>query len=282
MPLDLLALGSAATGLGSLASGFLGAKSSKKSLKEARRQFNAQMDESIQRRVADAKAAGVHPLFALGASVGASPTTIAGQSNTGSMVGESIAEAGRAVSNYAQGKGLQRVQQAQIRSAEANATRDEAEAQLALARAKKLEQDLGSQGRDALSAPEAEGLVTFPLPNTTTLDPPVPIVTNKGKRQVSGERQLMATPTKNIYKLPFGFELHTEAGFSPGEALEQHYGDIGSAPWQVLMLIEDSLKGRVRNPRLERWLKENGSAGRRWMERELWKIETRFNAKRRK
>ena len=40
----------------------------------AREQFDAQMDESIQRRIADAEKAGIHPLFAMGASVGAAPT----------------------------------------------------------------------------------------------------------------------------------------------------------------------------------------------------------------
>lgn len=280
MPLDLLGLGAAASGIGSIAGGLLGASSAKKSQKEAKRQFNLQLNESVQRRVADAKAAGIHPLFALGASVGASPTMHAGQSDTGSMVGEAISGAGRAATNYAQAKGLSAVQAAQIRSAEANATRDEAEAQLALSRSKRLEQDMTSRGHDSLSYPEKEGLVTFPLPNQDPIG--VPIVTPKGKRQVAGERQLAATPTDNIYKLPFGFRLRTAGKYSSMEALEQHYGDVGSAPWQVAAFIQDSLEGRISNPKLEAWLKKAGSAGRRWFEKELWKIEVRMNQKRRK
>jgi hypothetical protein len=50
----------------------------KQAMADARDQFRMQMDESIQRRVADAQQAGIHPLFALGASVGASPTISAG------------------------------------------------------------------------------------------------------------------------------------------------------------------------------------------------------------
>ena len=43
-------------------------------------QFDSTMDESIQRRVKDAMKAGVHPLFALGAGQGASPTITTGAS----------------------------------------------------------------------------------------------------------------------------------------------------------------------------------------------------------
>ncbi len=62
-------------------------------------QFRDLQQKSIQHRVADAKAAGVHPLFALGASAsGASPAPfIPGQFESGSAVGEGISAAGRAV-----------------------------------------------------------------------------------------------------------------------------------------------------------------------------------------
>ena len=48
----------------------LGSLTGSKGRKAATDQFNAQMDTSIQRRVVDAKKAGIHPLFALGGSVG--------------------------------------------------------------------------------------------------------------------------------------------------------------------------------------------------------------------
>lgn len=47
-------------------------------MKQAQHQFDQQMDMSVTRRVRDAVNAGVHPLFALGASVGASPTIASG------------------------------------------------------------------------------------------------------------------------------------------------------------------------------------------------------------
>lgn len=45
---------------------------------EAKRQFNINTNEAIQRRVKDAQEAGIHPLFALGGSVGTSPTSAIG------------------------------------------------------------------------------------------------------------------------------------------------------------------------------------------------------------
>lgn len=147
----LLELGSAAAGIGGLMSAFGGSKSAKRSTREAKRQFNVQMNESIQRRVADARAAGIHPLYALGASVGASPTMSAGGSSTGGAVGEGIAEAGRAASGYAAAKLGREVASAQMLQARASAARDEAEAQLALSRAKRLEQDMTSRGHDGVA-----------------------------------------------------------------------------------------------------------------------------------
>lgn len=152
--MSLLGFGALASGVGALAGAAGSYSGGKKSRKLAEKQFNAQMDESIQRRVKDAQAAGVHPLFALGASVGASPTMHAGSSSTGGALGEGIAEAGRTAMRYAQNKSVAALQTAQIGAAQASATRDEAEAQLALSRAKQVEQNMMSRGRD--------GLQTFP------------------------------------------------------------------------------------------------------------------------
>lgn len=50
----------------------------------SQRQFDAQMDETIQRRVADSLKAGINPLFALGYTGGASPTIHAGGGSSAS------------------------------------------------------------------------------------------------------------------------------------------------------------------------------------------------------
>lgn len=69
----------------------------------ARQQFNAQMDESIQRRVADALKAGINPLAALGYSGGASPTFHTdGMSNSGSSLAAGISGAGSHINKMIQ------------------------------------------------------------------------------------------------------------------------------------------------------------------------------------
>lgn len=109
---------------------------------EQRRQFDVQMNSSIQRRVKDAQEAGIHPLFALGASVGASPTaSIGGQQPVhGSAVGKALS---------ALGTDLVRGEIAKRSSA---AKRDEAEAALLDAQRARLEQEVsGPRGRDGIS-----------------------------------------------------------------------------------------------------------------------------------
>ena len=67
----------------------------------------------IRTRVADATAAGLHPLYALGASGGApaggSPSFMLGQSQSGSYLGPGIAAAGRAIGRAVSRGGRQRI-----------------------------------------------------------------------------------------------------------------------------------------------------------------------------
>lgn len=119
----------------------------------AREQFDAQMDETVQRRVKDATAAGLHPLYALGASAGASPTAhISGQSASGTLIGEGIAQAGRQIQSA-----LDPVSRAQVRQLDASAGRDEAEAAYITSKTKRAEQE-------ALSGPVRTFPATEPSP----------------------------------------------------------------------------------------------------------------------
>lgn len=142
-PMTMLALGTAAAGA---ASSFSGQKMSNRQFKSAQRQsaeqFAAQMDQSIQRRVKDAELAGVHPLFALGASVGASPTT---------SINASPPDQGGPAN------ALNFLSQTMMRTSDAEAKRNEAEAALMDAERMRIQQDLQSRGRD--------GVRTFPLPD---------------------------------------------------------------------------------------------------------------------
>lgn len=98
----------------------------------AQAQFDAQMDQTLQRRVKDAQLAGIHPLFGLGASANVSPTLSAGgdSSSAGAPMANALGKAGGML-------------------AQASIAKTQAEAQLAAAQAARIRQDMDSQGRDA-------------------------------------------------------------------------------------------------------------------------------------
>lgn len=119
---------------GSLFGSSKASSSHKQSLAQAQEQFNAQMDQSVQRRVADAKKAGIHPLFALGASVGASPTLSAGGADPGGgILAGGIGKLSAAIMEATGQKKL-----------------NEAQAAYYSALAAKTEQDGAARGRDGV------------------------------------------------------------------------------------------------------------------------------------
>lgn len=129
-------------------------------------QFDSQMDESIQRRVADAKKAGIHPLYALGASSGASPTitTSGGAAPTGGSVSDSMRGIGEAIAR------------ATIKRDTADAKKSEAEAALADSKTATISQRLATQGRDGANItnyPSGGKVVTYPVPGNDFTDGPV-------------------------------------------------------------------------------------------------------------
>lgn len=77
--------------VGDLIGGHSASSEAHKNRKEARRQFDIQTNESVQRRVQDALKAGINPLTALGANVSSAPTIHAGGE---SGAGEYISRAG--------------------------------------------------------------------------------------------------------------------------------------------------------------------------------------------
>lgn len=145
MLMDLLSLGTDLLGLNQAK------KSDKRHLQlyrdqmaQAQRQFDQQMDHSVRRRIEDAKRAGVHPLFAMGASVGASPTLSSGQPPTGSAVGD-------AISQIADRLGQIDLNKANAERDRAAAKRDEAEAAYINSKRARMQNDLGARGRDGAS-----------------------------------------------------------------------------------------------------------------------------------
>lgn len=132
MSLELLSLGLNFMG------GLMGKKSQDRQnrlqMQQAQRQFDAQMDQSVQRRVKDAKAAGVHPLFALGASVGASPTISAQGESRGNPMQSALGAMATALNGLETNK--------------AQAARDHAQAALFDSERKRIEQSLVTEGSD--------------------------------------------------------------------------------------------------------------------------------------
>lgn len=132
----------------------------------------------IQNRVADAKKAGIHPLYALG-TPGAGASFSAGQAPTGSALGTGIARAGEAAASMLGRRKkdpLAALQadhlRAQIGATNAQGARDNAEALLASSRMKRLEQE-------ALVRPTTYGVGEKPStgPNERTVNTPFGSIT---------------------------------------------------------------------------------------------------------
>jgi hypothetical protein len=163
-----------------------------KQLAMAQSQFRQQMDHSIRRRVEDAKRAGVHPLFALGASVSASPT-LSAQQPTGSALGDALRGIGG------------RIASAQLDSTKSETERNEAEAAYFRALAAKTSQDFTSRGRDGASVVMPPGASTDPAAAVRSpevvygpaefFSPQVPVSKKPGV-------QAGTTPAHQDYKVP--------------------------------------------------------------------------------
>lgn len=187
MSLELLELGLNFMG------GLLGSSSQKSQqkaqMRQAQKQFDAQMDESVQRRVKDAKQAGVHPLFALGASVGASPTISAQGEQRGNPMQS-------ALTNMAKALGV-------VEQNRASAKRDEAEAALLDSERKRLEQEIsnGSRGLDSVDPPLPED-----KPGPPELGPSIitPNLVPAARPADPGTKAGPPAPTHTEYKTPDG------------------------------------------------------------------------------
>ncbi len=117
----------------------------------------AQDELFIQNRVRDAKAAGIHPLFALGASGGGGGYQVTGQSDSGSFLGEGIARAGQQIAQGMRKEkaGVRQAGQdeanltmaaAQIRNLNSRSAINEIEALAASSALKNAEQDVWNTG----------------------------------------------------------------------------------------------------------------------------------------
>ena len=128
---------------GSLAGGLLGSGLDAYYSREAREDDYAQQDRANQNRiswtVADAKRAGVHPLYALGA-----PSMSAGGNVSATNFTQGFGQAGAAIDNAVSARREAKAQAERdalaARESQARINASNADAALALAQAKKLEQ----------------------------------------------------------------------------------------------------------------------------------------------
>lgn len=142
----------------------------------AERAAHLERNRQIRLRVRDARLAGLHPLFALGASVNnqpASPTIVGGgQSDSGSLVGDALRETGQFISRYMSDREERergaRLMTLQERESAARVRESEANAKLAEVRASVAAQQANSR-RPPVSADTPDG--TMPSLRTRYRDP---------------------------------------------------------------------------------------------------------------
>lgn len=243
-------MGAAAISAGSsLLGGALSGKSSRKAAKQqnamAQAQFDSQMDESIQRRVADAKKAGIHPLYALGASSGASPT-ISGQAETGSGMGDAIAQAGGALAAGISGQANEKQRQIEYQQRLAlDAARVHSEVNRNNAEAFRHRMDpIMRMARDSMIARAAQGANSNQDGKPSRLE------------EMRAEHQARTTverePTNYAPLKLFGLDMPPSRVFSSGQAIEDALGEGGSlllAPALVGGMIGEWLYDKVKPSR---------------------------------
>lgn len=213
-------LGGAAISAGaSLLGGAMNRRSAKKANKQAQYQFDQQMDHSVSRRVADARRAGIHPLYALGASAGASPTIMAGQHASGSAISDAGAAIGSGLAAHSQGKQnmraaeLERIRLLELNAAQIEAQKASANADNALAMQRLSDMKRAEQATNYMrKAPSPDA-----IPESTLHD--------KGKQ--------------GSLTHPYGGELRQRGKRSWADDWSARYGEPGEWIGGILGLLQD-------------------------------------------
>lgn len=206
----------------SAVAGLVGGKADRDQSDKAARRYIEADKTKIQTATKDAKAAGLHPLFALGAAGISGPSAIIGQSTSGSSRGDAIRGAAKIGTSYM--KSIEPPTDAQTQSKEMNAVLLE-NAKVNLAKNKldfmemqsqssinsRLNQAGDAQGRDKIFIP----------PNTdqsrVEVKKPEKIIHKKGDKGTSAA----TNPLFSKYDTGFGFPiwtLYSQEG--PAEGLE--------------------------------------------------------------
>lgn len=218
---SLAAVGSFLGGLGSVmgsrgSGNAEAARQFDKSYKHARDQFT----QGIRYRVKDARLAGIHPLFALGASPagGQVVPTVMGQHPSGSAVGSALTALGEGARSLAQGRLASRAASLAERQADASINRDNAQAMYYASLAKKTELEAQS------------GAKTYPYPTGPSRSPLVqrePLRIGPNVRKVQGRVERVAGGPWRI----------SNPGL--GARLEEDYGEFGGLFAVLPSMISD-------------------------------------------
>lgn len=135
-------------GIADIVGGFFD-RSQERDLRLSDRAFIREREDSrFQRGVRDARAAGLHPLFAMGAAGAGSPQFIAGQHSSGSALGDAVRAGGRTIDRYASFKANKRLRELQELNAEVDYRKNLLDEQLLASDVRRTVQNAGSQGRD--------------------------------------------------------------------------------------------------------------------------------------
>ncbi len=223
-------------GMGSIVSTGLsmlgGLFGSKKDTQNQKRQEERE-DSRFQRASADAKLAGLHPLFALGAGGAGSPQFIAGQSETGSAIGDVLKGASRGVSRFQgtkQNPLSLKLADLQLKNAEINLRKNLIDEQLMASELRRTQQESTSTGQDA----------EFDM----TLD--------ESQRSKPKSKTPIKQPMKNevILNLPFGNKI-TVPGTATAQEMEDLFGEAVSIPYGVAKILE-AIKRSLRQGSIDR------------------------------
>lgn len=237
--MSLLA-GAAISAGASLVGGAMNRRAQKKANRQAQYQFDQQMDYSIQRRVADAKKAGIHPLYALGASPGASPTIMAGQHDSGSAISDAGAAIGSGLAAHARNKQemraaeLERIRLLELNAAQIQAQKASANADNALAMQRLSDMKRAEQATNYMrKAPDPNA-----IPETKLHDP--------------GKKGSLTTP--------YGGTLHQRSKRSWADDWSARYGEPGEWIGGILGLLQDvgSYVGNWQADRVEDYQRKYG------------------------
>ncbi len=199
--------------------GMLGGLFGRKADKRNQAAQNAREDSRFQRASKDAKAAGLHPLFALGAAGAGSPQFIAGQSETGSSMGDALKTASRAVPAYAKATKTNplaaKLASLQIQNAEINIRKSLIDEQMMASELRRTFQQSTSEGFDKefptveeqMHTPSKQDIVEHPVHQKISLTMP------GGSRIIIGEsataeeiEDIFGDLAGALYMVPKGLE----------------------------------------------------------------------------